>query len=444
MVIRTKLTLAWCAAVFVAGVLVRLTGVVPQAHEKVTRTEPVNIAISLATTGRFADAYGDGVGPTAHAAPLYPLLLSLVFRVFGMGGRGDLAMSITGSVAAALSFALLPALGMVSGIGLRIGALAGMAGALLPVNFWVQTSGVFEAPFTACAFIILCTLVCRIWASASFTAREAIVFGLTAGVGCLLSPVLIPVLAAWSVVSVVRFQQDLRRLLAFVAISAVCCLCVMAPWAIRNGRVLGSFIWTRSNLGLELQVSNNSFVTPDEEANVRMPGWAKLHPFTNSEERAKVRTLGEVAYERQKWQQALAWVTSHKLAFLRLTAERFRLFWLPVMLRWWQSAFEIALSLTAFAGLFLLFRERNASAWIFGSAMIAYPAIYYIIEVSPRYRFPLECMLFLLSAKSVAFAIVFASRLTGRFPSNPSASSARPIRLTPSDWEAQPPLREKL
>jgi hypothetical protein len=442
MVIRTKLTLAWCAAVFVAGLLVRLTAVAPKPHEKVTRTEPVNIAISLATTGRFAGAYGDGVGPTAHAAPLYPLLLSLVFRVFGMGERGELAMSITGSVAAALSFALLPALGVVSGIGLPVGALAGMAGALLPVNFWVQTSGVFEAPLTACAFIILCTLVCRIWASASFTARDAIVFGLAAGVGCLLSPVLIPVLAAWSIVSVVRFRQDLRRVLAFVAISAVCCLCVMAPWAIRNSRVLGSFIWTRSNLGLELQVSNNNFATADGEANARMPE-PRLHPFANNEERAKVRALGEVAYERQKWQQALAWINSHKLAFLRLTAERFRLFWLPVMLRWWQSAFEIALSLTAFAGIFLLFRERNASAWIFGSAMAAYPAIYYIIEVSPRYRFPLECVLFLLSAKSVAFALVFASRLTGRFSSDPSASPARPIRLTPSDWEARPPLREK-
>jgi hypothetical protein len=423
MVIRIKRTLGRCAAVFAVGVLVRLTLAVPMPHQKLTRTEPVNIAISLVTTGRFADAYGVGVGPTAHAAPLYPLLLSLVFRVFGMGGRGELAMSITGSIAAALSFALLPALGMVSGIGLPIGTLAGMTGALLPVNFWVQTSGVFEAPFTACVFMVLCILVCRMWASASFTAHEGVAFGLTAGVACLLSPVLIPVLAAWSIVSGVHFRAHLRRVLAFVAISAVCSVLVMTPWAIRNGRAVGAFIWTRSNLGLELQVSNNNFTTPDEEANVRTSAWAKLHPFTNSEERAKVRALGEVAYERNKRQQALEWINSHKLAFLRLSAERFRLFWLPVMLRRWQSAFEVALSLMALAGLFLLFLERNASAWIFGSAMAAYPAIYYIIEVSPRYRFPLECLLFLLSAKSVAFALVAASRLkpAGRFSLNSSA-----------------------
>jgi hypothetical protein len=393
----------WGIVVFVVGLLVRLALVLPNHQAaRLEAPEPVQIALSLAATGRYADAYGAGSGPTAHCAPLHPLLLSLLFRIFGTGARGALAMKVLASTAAALGFALLPALAVAGGLGLSSGVLAGMVGALLPVNFWAQTNGSFDAPFTSVALTALCLLLCRVWAAARFTKSEGAAMGVVAGFGCLLNPALIPVLAAWSIASAVRYRSQLRRVLAFLAVAGALGLLVLAPWAIRNYRALGSLIWTRSNFGLELQVSNNDAMTSDEERNVRMPEFALLHPFAGAEERAKVRISGEAAYQSSKERQALAWIASHKRRFLALTAERFRLFWLPHMLRPWQSGLEAALTLLGLGGLASLFWKRHAFAWVATGALVAYPAVYYVVQVSGRYRFPLEPILFLLAANLLA------------------------------------------
>jgi hypothetical protein len=396
-----------CVAVFLLGLLVRLAFL---KLRPIGADEPVGIAISLATTGRYADAYGPGTGPTAHAAPLHPLLLSVLFKVLGTGTHGMLALGILASIESSLAFALLPALAAASRLRLACGALAGVGGAVLPVNFWNQTNGSFEAPLTAVMLVFLCLLLCRIWAAESFTTLEGMAFGLAVGVGCLTSPVLIPVVAAWSVTTAVRFRLRLRRVLTFLAVSALCCLALLSPWAIRNYRTLGALIWTRSNLGLELQISNNDLMTASLERNLRMPEYKLFHPYSGAAERAKVKALGEVAYQDAKRREALAWIGSHKQRFVALTAERFRLFWFPPMQRPWQTVFEAALTIVALSGLALMSRERCASAWIFAGAMAMYPAVYYVIQASPRYRLPLESVLFLLGAKTVIFLVTTVHR----------------------------------
>ena len=55
-------------------------------------------------------------------------------------------------------------------------------------------------------------------------------------------------------------------------------------------------------------------------------------------------------------------------------------------------------TLLGLCGLAWLFWKRYAFAWVVIAAFVAYPAVYYVIEVSGRYRFPLESILFLLAA----------------------------------------------
>jgi MFS family permease len=401
-----KRALTWGIVVFIVGFLVRLALVVPHRPSTlVEKQEPVQIALSLAATGRYADAYGAGSGPTAHCAPLHPVLLSIIFRIFGVDANGALAVEVFGSAAAALAFALLPALAVAGGIGLSSGALAGLAGALLPINYWAQTSGSFDAPFTAAMLTALCLLVCRVWAAALFTKPEAVVFGIASGFGCLLSSSLIPVLTVWSVFSIVRFMPQWRRVLAFLVVAALVVFAILTPWAIRNRLALGSIIWTRSNFGVELSASNNDNMTADEEYNVRQSEFALLHPLLNGERRDEVRTVGEVAFNHSERQQAITWIASHKRRFLLLTVERFELFWLPHMHRPWQSVLEAVLSLLGLCGLGLLFWERNGFAWVALAVLVAFPAVYWIIQVSPRYRFPMEPLLFLLAANLFVSAV---------------------------------------
>jgi len=427
---RYRRAIIYGIVVFVVALLVRLALVLPNRPTTLPElAEPVQIALSLVTTGRYADAYGAGSGPTAHCPPLYPVLLSFLLKIFGTGARGAVAIDVFGSAGAALAFALLPALAVAGGIGVAPGVLAGMAGALLPVNFYSQTAP-FEAGWTAVALVALCLMVCRIWATARFTKSEGMAFGIAAGFACLLNPALIPILVAWSLVSAVRYRPQWRRVLVFIAVATVSVLTVLAPWAIRNYKELGALIWTRSNFGLELQLSNNDDMTASFDVNAWLPKF--LHPLTTVSERAKVRMLGEVAYHRSKQTQAFAWITSHKQRFLLLTAERFRLFWLPAMKRRWQSVFEAALTLMALCGLAVLFRRKASFAWTLTAVLAAYPAVYYVIQASPRYRFPIEPVLFLLAA-NLFFSILGRAFSGLEFPrKNGRGSGVTPASLSAS------------
>ncbi len=106
--------------------------------------------------------------------------------------------SFSRSAFSSATFALLPLLASIGGLGLTTGVLAGFACALLPINFWTQTTSTFEAPATAFFLVVLCIFACRIQASARFTLREGLIFGVAAGVGCLVSPALVPLLAGWA------------------------------------------------------------------------------------------------------------------------------------------------------------------------------------------------------------------------------------------------------
>lgn len=90
---------AWGTAIFVTGALVRLGSVMLGAYpQQLSRPEPINIAVSLATHGTYADAYGPGIGPPAHCAPLHPLFLSALIRMFGVHAHAALAISVAASI----------------------------------------------------------------------------------------------------------------------------------------------------------------------------------------------------------------------------------------------------------------------------------------------------------------------------------------------------------
>jgi hypothetical protein len=135
--------------------------------------EIIRIATSLARRGAFADAYCDDCGPTAHAAPLYPLLLSLVFRVFGVGMAGSLAQEVFSSLLASLQYALVPCVAEACGMSPSIGLLGGLLGALLPINRWVQTKGSFEYALAGLLCVIVTAVVIRTWCMRDFSWRRA-------------------------------------------------------------------------------------------------------------------------------------------------------------------------------------------------------------------------------------------------------------------------------
>lgn len=408
--------------IFCLGLVVRLLLLSTTPSSRVPRLEPINIAISVVRNGTYADPYSGPTGPSAHCMPLHPLLAALLIRMFGFGPAGSRALSYAASVAASLAYALLPILAKRCSLDLRVGIGAGVFGAALPINFWSQTSGVFEAPYTFLAFTILACVVAEHWQNEKFTALGGVTCGVVAALSTMLSPLAIPILGFWFVCAFLWFSKLRISVLRYFAIALLIVCVALAPWAMRNKSSLGTLILTRSNFGLEFQVSNNGVATSDAEQNVRNPAWARLHPNTSPEEREKVRLMGEVAYNKAKRDEALQWIKSNHKQFLELTAGRIALFWFPRMQRLPQTLIQSCIAILAIAGAIKLWRDQPKIALFLASACVAYSLAYIVIEVSPRYRFPIEGFLLVLGSYYVC------SKLTAR---------AVPTAV---DQEAQVPL----
>ena len=92
-----------------------------------------------------------------------------------------------------------------------------------------------------------------------------------------------------------KFWEYLR----FCGVECLIVAACLAPWAIRNYRVLGAPVFTRSNAGLELRLSNNDLATADEHVNYSNRLYHAYHPLQNPREAVKVRQMGEIEYNKR-------------------------------------------------------------------------------------------------------------------------------------------------
>jgi len=389
----------WMMIILGVGLMVRISLVFLTLHNtdhtRMDSVEPYFIATSLAEHGTYADAFGPGTGPSAHTTPVLPLLMALIIRIVGGGLAGYLARSILSSIVSSAAYALLPLLAVRCRMGILPGVIAGLVGAAVPFNFYNQIAGDFDQPYTMLGLVIFCCLLSVYWVQASFPVRGGILLGLFCGLLCLLSPVVSQVLIACFLFGLLCFAGKRREFSIFMATVVALIVICLSPWAYRNYKALGKVIWTRSNFGLELSVSNNDNASADYEVNVMSP--SSPHPFSQAKENERIRRMGELAYNQARLKEALTWIRSHPARFAQLSVQRYTLFWFPIMRRWWQTAALILISIVAIAGLFDLLRKRHPAAWMFLAILLSYPAVHTVIEVGPRYRLPIEPILLLLT-----------------------------------------------
>lgn len=432
--------LRWCMAVFVVAFAVRVAlMVVTRSYRQTEMFEVERIARSLVMQGTFADAYGDGVGPTAHSAPLYPLLLALVYRVFGVGGAGTLGQELLSSGLASLQYALLPVVARACGMPVLAGVLGGLLAALVPANRWVQTKGSFEYSLAALLMALFSLAVLRAWNERRFTRSSGVLLGLLTGLIMLTSPQTGPLFAGVAIITVAIFFRSvpLPRLVTFVAIQAVISAAMLIPWAARNQAVLGAPIWSRSNPGMELALSNNDMASPVWEENMRNGLFSRMHPFSSRADRDRIREVGEVRYNRERMHEATRWIGDHPARFISLTVRRAGLFWFPIAVRQGQTIALAAVTLAGLAG-FACFASRRgrplsgtssdtanvtgslahssphaaqapsqpvapepSPRWLatrfFFTLWIVFPLSSYAFQMSVRPRYPIEWSLFLFA-----------------------------------------------
>jgi hypothetical protein len=388
---------------FFVAFVVRIAGVFA-SHQflNTERYELERTAISLAKTGVYGNPYALPTGSSAHVSPGYTLILAALFKLWGTGPRGELAKQVFACVITAFQSALMLPVARALMFDPRAGLLAALFSALIPIKFGTETMGAWDAPYTAIALMMVSVLTLRVY-QRNFTFRDATVTGVVWGISVLFNSILIPIFCA-SVFLGFAFSGG-RRLRDYLQFCSVECLIVtacLAPWAIRNYLELGTPIFTRSNAGLELRLSNNDLANADEHMNYSDGLYHIYHPLQNPREAVKVRQMGEVEYNKEAEQQALAWIREHPRKFAALTFQRARLFWFYTSssLGFLQKGKYYAVSIIHLLGLVelvLLLRRKTISAVVLLVILALYPIPNYFIHFGPRYSYPIDWILSLLA-----------------------------------------------
>lgn len=374
--------------------------------------EPGNIAYSLATGAGFSSPFRVPTGPTAWQAPVYPLLLSFIFRLFGTYTLAAFNAAVSFNIFCSV-LACLPIFAAGNRIGGRsVGLIAAWLWAVFPNAFVISTDWIWDTCLSAllAAMILWATLV----VADSRRFRDWCAYGLLWGFALMTNPTLVsalPFLLGWMIYRARKSQtivSDLksiwRRAIISLVIMGVCCV----PWTIRNDLVFHSFIPFRSVLGLQLWLGNNDAYKD------RFPG--QLHPLDNAAEREHYIAVGEVAYMREKQDLAIHWILSHPRREAELFAQRFIATWAGTSTPWkdffsTDSLFirfvflaNISAAVLGVGGVVVLFAKRNPFAFPAALLPVIFPFAFYLSQALFRYRHPIDPIVMILCAISIAAA----------------------------------------
>jgi hypothetical protein len=386
----------WPVLIFAAAFTIRMALIVHnQSIGPLGHTEAFNVARSIVERGTFGNPYETAdTGETAHVAPLFPFVLSLLMRLLGTGGALGAAVQTMTVAAASALYALFPALAETLFGDRRIGIWSGFAAAALPFHLWLESVGTHEGVYAGLAIAILFLCTSRWLRRGIPKFSDCVRFGIGWGVAALVSPTVLPVMAALLILWLGR--GDLRSAFLHAAVAGLCCGLVILPWIIRNYFVLGSASIIRDNFGLELSVSNNDDASPLMADNYRLHTFH--HPFVDPVEAREMKTMGETAYYKMRLVSAKLWISKNPSRFWSLTLVRIREFWFTDMNSRVKSVFYGVLVVLAFVGLVILGLSGRRDALLLAVLWAVYPIPFYLIQIDPRYRVPIDWSIWLLAA----------------------------------------------
>jgi 4-amino-4-deoxy-L-arabinose transferase-like glycosyltransferase len=363
--------------------------------------EQGNVAQSLAA-GRGFGSLWDSTQPSAVLPPVYPLIVSAIFLVFGVHtAHSILAVHVFDCLINSLACIPIFLLARRS-FGERAGRWAGWAWAIFPYGIYFSAAWAWS---THLLLLCLCWLLylaqdleqsprLGLWAG----------FGLLAGFAGLTEPsvlVVVPfllALAAW------RLARAGKRWLLPGVVASLTLATAISPWMIRNAVVFHRLIPMRDGMGLELWMGNNGH-------NLR---WTSddLNPLHNQQELADYNRMGEVAYMDHKARQASEYIHDHPGWYAWMCVRRSVYLWTgywsfdrdylaeePMDLA--NIPFATCMTLLGVAGLILAWQRNKFDAIRYGAVMFLFPFMYYFAHPEPYHLRPLDPLLVILGCCAI-------------------------------------------
>jgi 4-amino-4-deoxy-L-arabinose transferase-like glycosyltransferase len=361
-------------------------------------TEMGLMGASIVNGHGLASPFGGDTGPTAMFAPVYPMVVAAVFRIFGIASNASAVALIAINVVAELTTIWLmmriASRFFEPGAALTAGLIWTLAPPLwfLPTIFW-------DTSITLCLLTGLITFALRVQAKP--TAWTWAGLGAYCGFVSLFNPALILTVAGVVGLSILMLGRSHSMSWKHVAFAACTFLLIFSAWPVRNARVFHAFVPLRTAVGLDVWMGNHDGATGylDEE----------LFPTFNPAELAAYKREGEIAYTRGKMHVAEGWMRAHPREFAALTARRFARFWLGSGTRGGPALFWIYATLTTLLGglgWWLLWRRDRALAMLFAVPLVLFPLPYYIAHAEFRFRIVVDPLLSVLAA----YALVSGAR----------------------------------
>jgi 4-amino-4-deoxy-L-arabinose transferase-like glycosyltransferase len=355
------------------------------------------IARALASGHGFSSPYYPWSGPTAMQPPLYPFLLSLVFRLFGIYSltSGFVILSVN-SLLSALTCIPIYYSAKYS-LGARAGKIAAWLWALYPFAIYFSAGRVWEYALTGLLFTTCFCIAQRIHHSAKPLVWLG--WGALFGITALSNPAIISLLPFLLLVAMVKARRTSRRWLLNATLTALAALAVLTPWMARNYRVLGVFCPVRDNFWLEFYSGNNGDPALNPIAS---------HPVNNPAEMESFLSMGETAYLAEKHTLAIASIKDHPFFIVQKTIRRIFYYWTGF---WSFSADELrrepyspgnvfyccCISLLMLRGVLRLWRLNRSAALPYLVLIVVFPLTYYLTYPLMDYRQPIEPAILVLA-----------------------------------------------
>jgi hypothetical protein len=399
---RKRLGEPW--VIFWAALLVRLL-YVTVAHLYRIKThdefgwEMGYIARSLVEGRGYSSPFGPASGPTAWTAPLYPLMIAAVLKIFGEYTRASawVLLSMNGLFSALTT---LPTFHIARRcLNRRLAVWSAWVWALYTPFMHFAIRWIWEMALTGLLFACVFLLAMKMRRTGERDAGliepslgQWLVFAVTWGVIAMLNPsllIVLPAMGIWILCGVNEVWVQVGK--AFVAgVVFVACL---APWSVRNYEVFGKFVPLRGDFGAEMYYANGP------GANGLVMDWR--HPFHSPNEEQMYARMGEVEYSRYRGEIAKEEIKADPGHFLADCARRAYFFWfglphekdyaLNKRISDWARVVEDGFaSLCGIFGLVLALRRRVVGAWLFLWAFVLVPLVPYVVYVHARFYYPLE------------------------------------------------------
>jgi len=359
------------------------------------------LAYSLANGHGFSSPFGGDTGPSAWAAPVYPWVLSLAFRIFGSYSRAAaFSMLVFNSIFAALtSWTVCRTARRV--FNEKVAIWSGWIWTLLPYTIFWSVKWIWETSLSA--FLLSLLFMLTVEMEGDERPSSWIGYGLLWGVEALTNPAALSFLPFAGCWLVYQLHRRGKRFLLPATLSAVVFWMTIMPWLARNYEVFGKPVFIRDNFGNELRIGNN----PLSEG----PYVLAYHPSENVFQAARYKQMGELAFIAEQGRRAKEWIAENPGKCALITFRRVIFYWdgLPRLsnikgLPEIKNSLFLASSVVAIWGLLLAIKRYIHGVFLFASLLIFYPAVYYITFPQPRYRHPIDPELLILGVYLVSEA----------------------------------------